>query len=72
MTLTEYMERALGSRVAIDSREGVIRTGRLTAIRTHDIKCDGEKVHFPHELILDDDDRDPIPVGQIVGITTSG
>jgi len=72
MTLTDYMESILCHKVQVETREGVIRTGTLTGVRTHDVQADGETIHFPNELILDGDETDPLPVRQLVKIQTTG
>ena len=68
MTLTDYCEAALCRKVKLETREGVVRSGRLTSVRPHDMRTDRGLIRFPNELILDGDEVDPIPVRQVVSI----
>jgi hypothetical protein len=71
MTLTDYIEAALNRKVTMETREGVVRSGRLTSIRTQDVKTDKGTIHYPVAVILDGDEVDPIPVAQVVAFTTA-
>ena len=68
MTLTEYVESTLRHKVQVETKEGVIRTGTVTGVRTHNIQGDGDTIRFPNALILDSDETDPIPMRQLIRI----
>jgi hypothetical protein len=56
----------VGRTVAVETREGHRRKGKLTDVRMAVIQLQGQIVEYPSEVVLDGDD--PIPWQQLIRI----
>jgi hypothetical protein len=60
------LDNCVGRSGVLETREGIRRSGKLTAIRYREVSFNGDVAHQPHEIILDGDEQDPIPWLHIV------
>lgn len=58
----------IGRRIRYETRTGTIRTGRLTAVRTHQIQLGPNTYDLPSELICDRDETDATAVVDVIRI----
>ena len=58
-----------GSYVHFETRDGSVRSGRLTGLRTHDMNFNGEKQTIIDEFELNGDETDCIPFNVLAKIT---
>lgn len=63
---------ATGKFFVLQTRDGVDREGRITAIRCRSFKFNGEEVEIPTELELNGDQSDTIPLERIANIEVKG
>lgn len=59
---------AIGSYVHLETSDGVIRSGRLTGLRTKNIKFNGAPQEVVTEMELNADPADCVPVAQLESI----
>lgn len=63
-----YLAAKEGSYVHFTTREGLIRSGRITGIRTRTIKFNGKDQKIIEEFELNGDEMDSIPFRQLATI----
>lgn len=58
-----------GASLEVETVEGCQRHGRLTKVVGKDIKLGEAKLSLPEEIVLDNDDTDPIRLSNVVRIS---
>lgn len=51
----------IGADIEIEGAVGVVRRGKLTRVRSRPVTVNGELIGFPVELVLDNEEAEPIP-----------
>ena len=62
------MRAMVGRRIQYETKGGTIRSGRLTALRSHTIRLGGNAYEIPLELVCDGDETDATLIWDVIRI----
>ncbi len=61
----DQMVAATGQYIRLETSDGIRREGRLSGLRTRELKWEGEAVLIPTEVELNGDPNDCVPLDRI-------